>query len=150
METAGHGIYERIKPSLLPNLYIAYKTDLSKISGRVLNDIRTRYEDGDPEVIDTLQKIADKAAEGKEALVQKDIPRLNSLIDANFDLRRKIMNISPSNIEMVETARKCGASAKFSGSGGSIVGIYEDDDMLNRLINALRQIRARVIKPYVI
>jgi len=49
----------------------------------------------------------------------------------------------------VETARKCGASAKFTGSGGSIIGIYEDDDMLNKLVIELKKIKARVIKPYI-
>ena len=150
IDSAGHGIYERVKPSLLPNLYIAYKTELSKVSGQVLNDIRTRYEEGDSLVVETLHQIAEKAELGKEALIQKDIGGLSQLIDDNFDLRRKIMNISESNIEMVETARKCGASAKFSGSGGSIIGIFEGDDMLNRLIIALRKIKARVIKPYVV
>jgi glucuronokinase len=150
MESSGHGIYEMIKPAFLPNLYIAYKVDLTKVSGRVLNDIRTRYEKGDTFVRDTLQQIAGLAVQGKSALIQKDIPKLHKLINTNFDLRRKIMNISESNIEMIETARLCGASAKFAGSGGSIIGIYEDDDMLNRLIIALRKIRARVIMPYVI
>ena len=150
MNTRGHGIYERIRSFLLPNLYIAYKTDLTKVSGRVLNDVRVRFERGDTLVRDTLQQIAEIAEHGKTALIERDIPRLNDLINTNFDLRRKIMNISESNIEMVETVRKCGASAKFAGSGGSIIGIYEDDDMLNRLIIALRRIRARVIKPYVI
>jgi len=150
MEVDGFGAYERMKPSALPNLYIAYKTDLTKESGVVLNDIRTRYDKGDAFVIDTLDQIAAKAEDGKEALIQRDIQRLTSLMNQNFDLRRKIMNISGSNIEMVETARDCGASAKFAGSGGSIIGIYEDDDMLNRLIVAMKTIRARVIKPYVI
>ena len=59
------------------------------------------------------------------------------------------MNISESNYELVNTARKCGASAKFSGSGGAIIGIYEDDDMLRKLIVELRKINARVIKPYI-
>jgi len=149
MKAKGHGMYERIRSSLLPNLYIAYKTDLTKVSGQVLNDIRSRYEKGDSFVRDTLQQIAEIAEKGKEALVQKDVIKLNMLINTNFDLRRKIMDISESNIAMVETARKCGASAKFAGSGGSIIGIYEDDDMLNRLIIALRGIRARVIKPYI-
>jgi glucuronokinase len=52
-------------------------------------------------------------------------------------------------MELVETARKCGASASFSGSGGAIIGIYQDDEMLNRLIYALKNINARVIKPIV-
>ncbi|MBN1153905.1 GHMP kinase [candidate division KSB1 bacterium] len=149
MNKKSHGQYERIDTSLLPMLYIAYKTDLGKISGKVLNDIRSRYEKGDEVVISTLKRIAACAEEGKQALLNRDWSRLGELINENFDLRRKIMNISPSNIELVETARRCGASAKFTGSGGSIIGTYEDDDMLNRLVIELKKIKARVIKPYI-
>ena len=150
LEEIGYGLYERIDPSLLPKLYIAYKTDLGKVSGKVLNDIRTRWEKGEPFVIDTLNQIADMAEQGKKALLNENMKKLNKLIDQNFDLRNKIMNISESNLEMIRTARQCGASAKFSGSGGSIIGIYKDDDMLNRLIVELKKIKARVIKPYII
>jgi len=146
----GFGKYEKMEPNLLPNLFIAYKTELGKESGKVLNDIRVRFEKGDPTVINTLQQIADCAEEGKSALLQRDYDKLNQLINLNFDLRRKIMRLSQSNIELVETARKCGASAKFTGSGGSIIGICRDDDMLNRLVVALKKVKARVIKPYVI
>ena len=127
-----HGLYERIDPNLLPNLYIAYKTDLGKVSGKVLNDIRTRYDNGDKFVIDNLHRIAEVAEEGKAAIKKRDYKKLNQLIDENFDLRAKIMNINKSNMDLVQTARKCGASAKFTGSGGSIIGIYKDDDMLTQ------------------
>ena len=60
------------------------------------------------------------------------------------------MNISDSNLELVETARKCGASAKFSGSGGAIIGMYKDDQMLSSLVVNLKKINARVIKPFII
>jgi len=149
MKKKSHGSYERLDTSLLPRLFIAYKTDLGKVSGKVLNDIKSRYDKGDEEVISTLKQIAACAEDGKEALQNKDSRRLNSIINENFDLRRKIMNISHSNVELVETARKCGASAKFTGSGGSIIGIYEDDDMLNKLVIELKKIKARVIKPYI-
>jgi glucuronokinase len=52
-------------------------------------------------------------------------------------------------MELVMTARECGASAKFSGSGGAIIGMYDDDEMLQRLIVNLRKINARVIKPII-
>jgi glucuronokinase len=74
---------------------------------------------------------------------------LDHLINENFDLRRKIMNISAENLEMVQVARDCGASAKFAGSGGSIIGIYHDDEMLNRLKNGLKEVKARVIRPFI-
>jgi glucuronokinase len=144
----GSGTYEPLDIGLLPNLYIAYKTDLSKVSGKVLNDIKTRYEKGDVHVIDTLARIAEIALEGRAALLQKDYSKLHRLINENFDNRCKIMNISASNMELVQTARQTGASAKFTGSGGSIIGMYEDDEQLNKLQMALKRINARVIKPY--
>ena len=145
----GHGIYERIDTSLLPNLYLAYKTDLSKVSGTVLNDIRSKYDKGDQQVIRTLGEMAALAEEGKAVIHQKNYKRLNELINMNFDLRCKIMNISQSNLDLVNTARKCGASAKFTGSGGSIIGIYENDEVLNKLVVELKKINARVVKPYI-
>jgi len=146
----GHGLYEQLNPTHLPNLYIAYKTDLGKVSGGVFNDVRARYEKGDQQVIDTLGEIANCAEEGKVAIINKDFQKLNELIDRNFDLRKTIMNISQSNIELINTARSCGASAKFTGSGGSIIGIYKDDEMLTKLVIELKKIKARVIKPYII
>jgi glucuronokinase len=41
------------------------------------------------------------------------------------------MNISQRNIELVDVARSVGAAAKFTGSGGAIIGTYKDEDMLN-------------------
>ncbi|MDF9800652.1 glucuronokinase [Catalinimonas alkaloidigena] len=150
MKEKGYGNYERIDPSLLPNLYLAYKTDLSKVSGAVFNNVKARFEKGDEEVIQTIEEIANLADEGKKAILQKDYDKLNKLIDRNFDLRCKIMNISDSNMELVETARRCGASAKFTGSGGSIIGIYKNDEVLNKLVIELKKINARVVKPYTV
>ncbi len=148
--TNGFGKYESIEPNLLPKLYLAYKVELSKVSGAVLNNIKEKYEKGDPLVLDTLVELASVAEQGKEAIFSGDFDTLNKLINRNFDLRCKIMNISQSNMELVQTARDCGASAKFSGSGGAIIGMYEDDEMLQRLIVNLRKINARVIKPITI
>ena len=150
LEKKGHGQYERINPSFLPNLYLAYRTDLSKVSGTVLNDIRSKYDKGDQKVIQTLKEIAELALIGKDVIVAQDYKKLGHLINKNFDLRCKIMNISQSNIELVQTARKCGASAKFTGSGGSIIGIYENDEVLNKLVVELKKINARVVKPYTV
>jgi glucuronokinase len=144
------GKYERVDPNLLPHLYIAYKTELGKVSGQTFNSMKVRYERGDQEVIDTLKRIADIAQQGKQALVDQDATKLHALINENFDLRSKIMNISDDNNNLIQTARNCGASAKFAGSGGSIIGIYTDDEMLNRLIVELKKIKARVIKPYIL
>lgn len=149
MRRKKHGKYERLDPKNLPKLYIAYKISLGKVSGTVLNDIRARYDSGDRFVIDTLQQIAEKAEQGREAILNRDEAKLAQLIDENFDLRHQIMQISDSNLEMIQTARQCGASAKFAGSGGSIIGTYANDEVLTRLIIELKKLNARVIKPYI-
>jgi len=149
IEKQGHGDYEPLPAENLPNLYVAYKTELGKVSGTVLNDIRQRVESGDAATIETIQEIASLAEEGRQCIMERDHERLDQLINRNFDLRTRIMRISPSNYEMVETARRCGASAKFSGSGGTIIGSYRDDDVLSKLVVNLKKIKARVIKPII-
>ncbi len=149
-EKQGHGSYERIDPELLPNLYIAYKTKLGKESGKVFNNVKAKYEAGDPLVVDTLAEIAEVAEEGRKALLDGNHDGLARLIDNNFDLRAKIFNISESNHELVSTARACGVPAKFTGSGGSIIGTYNDDETLRCLIIRMNKIDARVIKPFII
>ena len=146
----GIGRYERIPPEKLPPLFIAYKTELGKVSGTVLNNIRVRFEKGDKEVIDSLKEMASLSDLGKDAILKGDHDTLFELMNRNFDLRCKIMQISEENMELVQTARDCGVSAKFTGSGGSIIGIYKDDEALTRLVVAMRKIKARVIKPYII
>ncbi len=149
MEKENHGIYTPLELPVLPNLYIAYRTDMSKVSGAVLNDVRLRYERGDPTVIDVLNRIADCAKEGKEALMNSDFDQLHQLMNLNFDLRSQIMNIREDDRNMAEAARKCGAASKFAGSGGSIIGLYKDDEMLNHLKVELKKLKARVINPYI-
>ena len=150
METKGHGKYEKIDPSLLPKLYLAYKTELGKVSGKVHGDLRSRWEKGDPAVVNTLGEIADLAERGRMAILNRDDRTLHELMDSNFDLRSAIMSISDANRAMVEAARACGASAHFTGSGGSIIGIYYDDGMLTRLIIEMKKLKTRVIKPYIV
>ena len=51
---------------------------------------------------------------------------------------------------MVDAARACGASANFAGSGGAIVGTYDNQRTLDRLQSVLAAVGSRVIKPLVI
>jgi glucuronokinase len=149
MEKHKHGRYVRLEPDLLPNLYIAYRLDMGKESGVVLNDVKIRYERGDTFVIETLEQIGELAEQGKKAMEKREYDTLHKLMNKNFDLRRKIMNIRDADLALVETARGCGASAKFSGSGGSIIGMYKDDEMLNHLKVELKKVKARVVNPFI-
>jgi glucuronokinase len=147
MSEHGHGRYEPLDPSTLPRLYVAYQTQPAKVSGRVLNDLRVRWEQGDAETRETLDRIAALADEGREAILAGNREQLSTLMNANFDLRRRIMAIGETGIRMVETARELGVPAKLTGSGGAIVGICEDDDLRQRIVRELGALGARVIEP---
>ena len=54
-------------------------------------------------------------------------------MNENFDTRRRIYNLPRWQVQMVEAARAAGASAKFAGSGGAIVGICPDEATFERL-----------------
>ena len=150
IETKGYGHYERLNPALLPKLYVAYNTQLSKVSGKVHSDVRARFDRGEAQVIETLSRIAQCAEDGRKALMEDRPGDLHELVNQNFDLRCQIYNVSESNKALIKAARACGASAKFAGSGGTIIGTYQDDDMLNRLFVELKKYNARVVKPFVV
>ncbi len=150
VEEKGHGRYERLDPKRLPPLYLAYKPELGKVSGQVHSEIRTAYDRGDARVIETLKKIAETAAEGREAYLRGDFSRWPALMDESFNLRSQIMRISEANLAMVRAARGCRASANYAGSGGSVIGIYDGEPMFERLTAALGSLGAVVIKPQIL
>jgi glucuronokinase len=101
-------------------------------------------------VVEAMKTWASLAEHVREVLLKGQQDKIPPLLNANFDLRRTIYNISASNILMVDTARSVGASAKFTGSGGAIVGSYTDEAMYRRLDEKLSAIGVRVLKPNVI
>ncbi len=97
-----------------------------------------------------METWADYTLKFKEALQNKDFKAVHGLINANFDLRRSLIQVSKGNVEMVETARSVGASAKFTGSGGAIIGSYENEDMFQELTKVLAKKDIEVIKPNIV
>ncbi|VGO12181.1 hypothetical protein PDESU_00732 [Pontiella desulfatans] len=150
MKAQGFGNYEPLDPSLLPNIYIAYKRELSEGSEVFHNDIRARYNMGDQQVVDAMETWAGLADQVRDALLSGNSGVVGELLNANFDLRRRIYNIHPDNIAMVEAARSVGASAKFTGSGGAIVGTYADDAMFDQLKSVLEPLRISILKPNIV
>src|SRR6185312_7793822 len=53
-----------------------------------------------------------------------------SLMNQNFDLRRELFGdavLGDANLRMIELTRKHGFAAKFTGSGGAILGLWSGD-----------------------
>lgn len=149
MESRGYGDYESLDPALLPNLYLAYRTSLSEGTEVFHNNVRERWNRGDTQVVSAMARWADIAAEGRHAIRARDYRRLNELINENFDLRARIYRIDRGNLEMIEAARQVGASSNFAGSGGAIVGSYEDDAMFEKLKAAMQPMNVAVVKPVI-
>ena len=149
-EKQGYGHYEPLHPKALPPLYIAYRTDLSEGSEVFHNNIRERFDRGEPEIVDAMRYWADLTVQARSALEQGDWTKLGELMDANFDKRKQIFQLSEGNLRMVATARALGASAKFTGSGGAIIGTYADDAMYDKLAAAFAAQNVCILKPVLV
>ena len=163
VESHNHGKYERLYPieqatdpnkrAVLPNLYIAYDANRAEESGKAHRKVKRMFEEKNADVVAAMSEFADIAQQGRDLLVTADLEpetrnlKLATLINANFDLRDRIFNVAEENRRMVMTARRSGASAKFAGSGGAIVGTYEDEEQLRRLTSDLASIGSTTFVP---
>ena len=143
----GFGHYENLDPSLLPPLFIAYDDSATEGTEVFHTDIRERYRRGEKLVIETLDEIAEGARCFREAMEAGRTVEMNRIMDRNFDLRARIYRISDLNLRLVTTARKHGASAKLSGSGGAVVGAYPDEESYRRMEEAYHRIGAKIVRP---
>ena len=149
MNSRGYGEYERLDPSLLPNVYLAYRTSLSEGTEVFHTNVRERWNSGDALVRGAMEEWASYAERGRRALLEGDVAALGKLIDANFDLRAKIYTISKGNLEMIQAARSVGATSNFSGSGGAVTGTFRDDRMFAKLEESYVPLGIKVIRPKV-
>lgn len=151
MEKFGYGIYEPIEvPDDLP-LFIAYRTDLAEGSEILHSRLALDYEAGVPEVHAAVREWAALTDRVRDALALRQYDRLPALLDRNFDLRCEVCgsSVSEKNRRMVRIARQFGASAKFTGSGGAIIGTYREDTF-DDMRRELKKFGVEVIKPEIV
>jgi glucuronokinase len=137
-------------PKLLPKLYIAYREDLSEPTEKFHNNIRHRFEQSEPKVVNAMKFWANLAEKVKKCLLDGNLDEIPAMLNANFDKRCEIYKIAEENLRMVQAARSVGASAKFTGSGGAIVGTYTDEKMFANLRKTLQKLNIRVLKPTIV
>jgi glucuronokinase len=156
-ELHGHGRYEELDPCWLPPLYIAYRRDLAEGTEVHHSNLRERFNRGEPAVLDAVKFWAALTDQVRERLLSGQGASIGPLLDANFDRRREVCtdqkgrcSISEGNLRLVAAARSCGASAKFTGSGGAIVGTYPDEAAFARLRQTLGALDIEVFKPTIV
>lgn len=149
VESSGYGRYERIDPVLMPKIYVAYDPSRAEESGKAHRKVKKLFQQKNENVLSAMSEFADIAEKGRDAILAGRTLEIAELVNANFDLRDRVFNVSEENRRMVLTARATGASAKFAGSGGAIVGTYEDEEQFRRLSATLAEIGCRTIKPVI-
>lgn len=168
VEAHNHGRYEPLDPTLiggtlsplvpsssLPSsssplhLYVAFDPNRAEESGKAHKKVKGLFEAGKQEILAAMSEFADIAQRGRDALVGGRLQDIPALVNANFDLRDRIFNVAEQNRQMVMVARSAGASAKFAGSGGAIVGTYEDEAQFSLLRSRLATIGCTTLKPII-
>ena len=141
------GFYEQMNPGLLPNMFLVH--DVPSQSGQVHRRIKDRYDKGDKEVIKAMETFANLTVQAKRALEARDYATLSDLMNQNFDKRLELYGadtIGKRNLDMIEIARKHCGCAKFSGSGGAVIGIYESEEQFSSLEKAFKDKGYTIIK----
>lgn len=141
----GHGVYEPVDPTSLPPLFLAYRESAAQPSDGYHQRLRARYEEGDALTRETLRELAALVVEGRAALRWGDSERFASLIGRNMTLRRSLGPLPESQIELVDLAEALGTSATFAGSGGAVVGTYDNSDHFERLCDAYADVGADAV-----
>jgi glucuronokinase len=147
IEGRGYGEYEPLNPQPRPPLYVAFDAERAEVSDITHRNLKQLFEKGDPGVVGAMQKYRELTDRGKQAQMSADWDELHKVTNENYELRKTIMAVAPENQRMIDVARGTGASAKFAGSGGAIIGVYHSEDQFQKLTTAMSAINCTVIKP---
>lgn len=150
LASRGYGEYEPLDATQLPPLFAAVRPLLAEGTEVPHNDLRGRFNRGEEKVLEAIDQFAGYAQQARDLIAAGRGGEIGPLMDANFDLRASIMNISDGNRQLVETGRRLGACVKFAGSGGAVVGTYDGDpERYRRLVDAYKAVDAFVFTPQV-
>lgn len=139
------GTYEVIEPESPVGLLIAHRVDTAESSAVAHADLR-RVGEADGPVFESI--IADLALHAEHAatgLRTGDVEQLGAAMDGSFDARRQLVELRAAHVEMVEVARRAGAHANFSGSGGAITVLAPQTSTAVEVRAALHEIGCQII-----
>ncbi len=74
-----------------------------------------------------MASLAGRARAARDALVAGDRAAFAAAVDGSFDARARMLALEPAHVEMIDVARRAGASANYTGSGGAIVAVCANE-----------------------
>ncbi len=150
LEGRGYGNYLEVDTDKLPPLFVAYHDNLSEGTEIYHNDLRSRFRRGEQAVLDGIRQFASYAQQSYDLIQAGRGAEIGPLMDANFDLRASLSRISEGNQRLIAAGRKHGASVKFAGSGGAVVGMYDGDPArLDRIRQEYEALGGHVLTPVI-
>ena len=144
--------YRPLQPEILPPLFVAWDPRGGACSGIAHGDLRSRWEQGDPEAHRIMSDFRDLVDEGVDLLEGGGLEggstqAFRELVSRNFEMRSRVFHISERDRQMVAIARQFEAAAKLSGSGGAVIGVPASEGDLDTLAAAYEQAGFRMIRP---
>lgn len=110
------GTYRSLSPP--PGvLLVAYRPETATASGAVHGSV----DASDHEFASAMQTLGRQAHRAAHAIEVGDAEALGRAMSATFDVRASVMDLDPRHVEMIEVARRHGAAANYTGSGGAVV-----------------------------
>ncbi|MCR9246857.1 MAG: sugar phosphate nucleotidyltransferase [bacterium] len=140
---------ERLDPTLLPPLLLAWHGVPGQNSGDVHAPVYERWQAGDAAVTEVMTALADNAMKGKDALFAGDRATFIACVDRNFELRASIFPIANADRELIALGRDLGAGAKFPGSGGAVLFACRDETHREAIEAACRDRGHETLRPTV-
>ena len=119
--------YERLDGVSLPPLLVAWREDAAEASGVVHGDLRERHLRGEAIVLESMAELAALARRARGAVLAGDRAELARCADASFDARARMLQLNQRHVEMIEVARRHGAGANYTGSGGAVICVCEGE-----------------------
>ncbi|XP_018010788.1 probable glucuronokinase 2 [Hyalella azteca] len=138
LKRQGHGHYKHItlpEGTKLPSFFLAYRPDPSD-SGKIHSDVRERFDKGDALVQEGMSQLASITDMALAAIMRADWHSLGGLMRQNFGIRKRLYGreaLGEQNLRMVEVGEAAGASVKFPGSGGAVLGLVSPNTDMDSL-----------------
>lgn len=82
-----------------------------------------------------MRQFAQLTTDARDALEKKDHKKFASLMSQNFNTRRAVYGdaaLDKANLRMIQLATEHNCVAKFPGSGGAVVGMWNGSDEAHR------------------
>lgn len=137
MQREGQGTYQLIPRERIPPLVLALP-DTPRPAGRDYHrTLGIHAQEGNGQLLEGMNEFAEFADQARDALLAGNRDALGSIMDQNFDLRRRLFPVPETETAVVKALRNLGVSAKLAGGSGSVVGLCRDKNCLERMAEAV-------------